>query len=109
MWIVIQLWMRDLYKQSTQVSLLDFMALITGASSSSQGKEEKDKIIKAMRLSLRVPLPAVTNVQDRGPLVFLAWFFQQRSRGCKRTQHIEPREPLLTPSNELIERAEFIC
>lgn len=56
-----------------------------------------------------VPLPAVTNVQDRGPLVFLAWFFQQRSRGCKRTQHVEPREPLLTLSNELIERAEFIC
>ena len=46
---------------------LDFMALNTGASSSSQGKEEKDKIIKAMRLSLRFLflLSRMSRTEDR--------------------------------------------
>lgn len=52
MWRVKQLWIRDLHNQSTLVSVLDFMALTTTASTSSQGKEEKDKIIKAIRLAL---------------------------------------------------------
>lgn len=47
-----QLWIRDLHYQSILVSLLDFMTFTTIASTSSQGKELKEKIIKTIRLAL---------------------------------------------------------
>ena len=64
--------------------LLDFTVTIITASSSSQRKKEKNKIIKKVRLALEGFFSCChACLRQQTTDLFLGWFFQQRSRGSK--------------------------
>ena len=104
-----QVCVRDLPSQSTLLSLLDFMALTTTASTSCQGKKEKDKIIKAIRLALEdsssccYEWPRQWTIDLLG-VILPAQEQRQKKDTINRTQRASA-DPLML----LLKGLEFLC